>query len=87
MRRTILIVAALALGVAANVWEPGKTLPTYRVRQDSNGTIRVYDYGSPFEYRYRIEPDGSIYRNGDPFQKIGNIKNGIPTDKNKKGVK
>lgn len=32
----------------ADVWNPGKTLPSYRVKQQSNGDIRIHAYGNPF---------------------------------------
>lgn len=59
----------------ADIWEPGKTLPTYRVRQMPNGNVRIHYYGNPFEYKYRID------RAGDPFQRVGNVRNGLPDQK------
>ena len=82
IRKVVLIIAILLVSCAtggetertANVWEPGKTLPTYRVRQEPNGTVKLYPYGDPFEWRYKVTPDGSIYKRTDPFERIGNIK-------------
>ena len=54
------------------------TLPAYRVKEKSDGSVEVFRYGDPFTPEYTIKPDGSIYKNGDPFQRVGEIK---PTDK------
>jgi len=86
MKKLILTVAVLLAACAtggepertADVWEPGETLPTYRMRQEPNGTTKLYPYGNPFEWEYKVTPDGKIYKRGDPFQRVGEIK---PADK------
>jgi len=47
------------------------TLPVYRVKEMPNGEVRVYDYGNPFEYKYRVTPDGRVYKPGNPFEPVG----------------
>ena len=97
MRKTILIAALLLAACATaprqdttyDVWEPaGKhgqgTLPTYRVKEMPNGEVRVYDYGNPFEPKYIIRGN-EAYKPGNPFQPVGNIKNGVPTHTQKGG--
>ena len=88
----ILTVAAVAYGgeKTANVWErPTKkgqgTVPAYRVKEMPNGDVRGYKYGDPFQYQYRIEPNGKIYKYGDPFAPVGHIRNGLPSDSQKRG--
>ena len=61
------------------------TLPAYRVKEMPNGEVRVYEYGDPFEYKYRVTPDGKVYQRGDPFQPVANIKDGVPTHTEKGG--
>jgi len=93
MKKTFLILAAILLAACATTakeegqsysvyespTEKGKgTLPVYRAKEMPNGEVRVYEYGNPFEYKYRVTPDGKIYKQGDPFQRVGEIK---PADK------
>ena len=94
MNKRLLTVAAIMMAACAtsgepertaDVWEPGETLPTYRAKQQPNGTVEIFEYGNPFEPVYRIKPDGSIYKAGDPFQRVGNIKDGVPTHTEKGG--
>lgn len=81
MRRIILIVAALALAVVANVWEPGGDYPTYRVRPSYDGSYNVYNYGDPFSWQYKIKADGRIYKASDPTLPVGHIRDGLPDNK------
>jgi len=84
MKKTIIISAVFLVACAStpsqektyDVWEsPGKedrgTLPAYRVKEMPNGEVRVYEYGDPFEYKYRVTPNGRIYKKGDPFERKG----------------
>ena len=61
------------------------TLPAYRVKEMPNGETRVYEYGKPFEYKYRVTQDGKVYKPGNPFEPVANIKNGLPTHTHKGG--
>ena len=54
------------------------TLPAYRVKEKSDGSVEVFKYGDPFTPEYTIKPNGSIYHKGDPFQRVGEVK---PADK------
>jgi hypothetical protein len=47
------------------------TLPVYRVKEMPNGEVLVCDYGNPFEYKYRVTPDGRVYKPGNPFEPVG----------------
>jgi hypothetical protein len=59
--------------------EKGKgTVPAYRVKEKSDGSVEVFKYGDPFTPEYTVKPNGSIYKKGDPFQRVGEIK---PADK------
>ena len=85
MKRILLILAVLLAACATTAPSQEKTysvyeypehkkdgtIPAYRVKEMPNGEIRVYEYGDPFQYKYRVTPDGSIYKYGDPFQKAG----------------
>ena len=87
MKKTLLILAVILIAACAtsgepertaDIWESGETLPTYRVKEMPNGEVRVYEYGNPYEYKYRVTPDGKVYQRGNPFQRVGEIK---PADK------
>jgi len=100
MRKTILIAALLFAGCATTptTGDEGRTysvyeypdakdkgtLPVYRVKEMPNGEVRVYDYGNPFEPKYIIRGN-EAYKPGDPFQPVGNIKDGVPTHTEKGG--
>ncbi len=86
MKKSILIVALLVFGVVAYVNDPTKDVQTqYIIRDRPSGTLAVYEYGNPFEPKYLIKPSGRVYRPSDPFQSIGNIKDGVRFDSQKGG--
>jgi hypothetical protein len=87
MNKRLLTVAAIMMAACAtsgepektaNVWEPGETLPTYRAKQMPSGEVHIYEYGNPYEYKYRVTPAGKVYKRSDPFQRVSEIK---PADK------
>ena len=69
----ILMVAAVAYAVEkkTNGWKrPGK---------NDRGTVQAY------RVKQMMNGDVRIYKYGDPFNKVGHIKNGLPTtDKRRK---
>ena len=103
MKKTILIAAVLlaACATTATMGYEGRTysvyeypdakdkgtFPSYRIKQQPDGSMKVFKYGDPFQPVYKITPSGEIFKSTDPFQRVGNIKNAQPSDSEKKGVK